>query len=73
MQTIEVQGWNVGFQKIQFTELLRGAFGYSLSSAKAATNAVLDRKTIELQVADDACGQLLPRLVELGANAALKK
>ena len=72
MRKVAVLGWNPGFQKIQFTELLRGDFGYSLSKAKAATDAVLDQKRVELEVQDTECMRLLPRLNQLGARAVLE-
>jgi hypothetical protein len=45
---IVVRGWNVGFRKVEFTQLLREECGLSLSEAKARTDAVLDGKSIEL-------------------------
>ncbi len=72
MRKVAVLGWNPGFQKVQFTELLRGDFGYSLSKAKAATDAVLEQQRIELEVRDADCTRLLPQLDQLGAQAVLE-
>ena len=67
MKTVAIFGWNSGFQKIKFTEFLRHDFGYSLSGAKAATDAVLDNQRIELQVEDAECDGVMSKLSDLGA------
>ena len=69
---VVITGWNVGFQKIRFTELLRTDFGFSLSAAKAATDAVLGRKSFELEVQAAQCGDLVPRLERIGVRAAFE-
>jgi hypothetical protein len=49
MKTVTILGWNAGFQKVKFTELLRSDFGYSLSGAKAATDGILDNRRVEIE------------------------
>jgi predicted nucleic acid-binding protein len=68
MKTVTISGWKVGFQKVRFTELLRGELGYSLSKAKAATDDVLDYRHLELAVPDAAVDRLMARLSDLGAE-----
>jgi hypothetical protein len=68
MTTVTIFGWSVGFRKVKFTELLRRDLGYSLSSAKAATDAVLDNQRLELYVRDTDCDGILFKLSELGAR-----
>ncbi len=69
---VAVTGWNTGFQKVRFAELLRRDLGYSLSRAKAATDSVLDDYCLELDVQATQCDDLLPRLQELGAKVTVK-
>jgi len=73
MKTVAVLGWNVGFQKVKFTELLRRDFGYSLSGAKAATDAVLDNQRLELQVQNSEHDRILSELDGLGARFTVEE
>ena len=68
MTTVTILGWRAGFRKVKFTELLRRHCGYSLSSAKAATNALLDNQRLELYVQNADCDGMLYKLSELGAR-----
>jgi hypothetical protein len=68
MKTVAISGWNNRFQKVKFTELLRRDFGYSLSDAKTATDAVVDNQRLELQVQHDELQQILSELSRLGAK-----
>jgi ribosomal protein L7/L12 len=72
MKTIVMSGWELGFQKVKLTELLRHDLGYSLSDAKAKTNAVLDNQRTELNVEDAQIGEVLAKLHMLGAKCTLK-
>jgi ribosomal protein L7/L12 len=67
MTTLLVSGWRVGFNKVEFTKLLRTGLGYSLSRAKRTTDAVLDAGAVELQVPDGEAEGLLATMDELGA------
>jgi ribosomal protein L7/L12 len=73
MKTVTILGWNAGFQKVKFTELLRSDFGYSLSGAKAATDGILDNRRLELSIPEGQYGHLQKRLVELGAKVEIEK
>ncbi len=70
MKTVTISGWNVGFQKVRFTELLRYDFGYSLSGAKAATDSVLDDHRLELNIPEAEYDRILSHLLELGAKVS---
>jgi hypothetical protein len=70
MTTVLISGWKVGFQKIQFTQLLQREFDYSLSRAKGITDSVVDRKTVELQVPEDGAERLILAMTQLGAECA---
>ena len=65
---IAVSGWDAGFQKVRFTELLRHELGYSLSRAKSATDAVLEDQSLELEVAEEKSARLLSLLQEIGVK-----
>ena len=68
MKTVAIIGWNSGFQKVKFSELLKRDFGYSLSAAKAATDAVLENERLELQIRDSESETVLSQLSNLGAK-----
>ena len=70
---VVILGWSAGFQKIKFTEILRRDFGYSLSIAKAATDAVLENKCVEISAQEADCYRLLPQLTKLGAKVVLEE
>jgi len=72
MKTIVISGWDIGFQKINFTQKLRREFDFSLSSAKNASDAVLNGKHLEFQVQDSDCGRILSEFSELGAKVEVK-
>ena len=72
MRIVVIFGWNVGFQKVAFTKMLKSKLGYSLSESKAATDAVLDNQRIELHVQDSDLSEMLSRLNELGAKFVLE-
>jgi hypothetical protein len=69
---ISISGWNVGFQKVKFAELLRCDFGYSLASAKAATDTVLENRRLELPIQASQCNRILPLLSEVGVRAVIE-
>ncbi len=68
MTTVLVFGWTRGFQKIEFTKLLRAEFGYSLTHAKGITDAILDGKSIELQVPAAGAERVVAAMEGLGAK-----
>jgi hypothetical protein len=73
MTTLVVSGWNVGFQKVNFTKLLQSEFGFSLSKAKAATDSVLDHDSIDLTLPVAEHDRLMSRLAALGVKFAVKE
>jgi hypothetical protein len=73
MKTVVILGWNSGFQKVKFTNFLRHDFGYSLSNAKAATDAVLDNQRLGLQVQECEFDRILAELSGLGAKFVLEE
>lgn len=68
METVVIFGWNVGFQKVGFTKLLRYELGYSLSEAKSKTDAVLENQRIELTLHKADVDHVLFKLTQLGAK-----
>jgi hypothetical protein len=72
MKTVTISGWEIGFQKVGFTELLKREFGYSLSAAKAATDSVLENHRLDLNVPEEEYDSLVPRLLDLGAKVAIE-
>ena len=67
MRKLAVTGWNTGFQKVEFTKLLREELGYSLSGAKDLTDAVLDGEPIHLNFPDERFDEAVGTMSELGA------
>jgi len=68
MEPVVIFGWNIGFQKMEFTKLLRHGLGYSLSEAKSKTDAVLENQRIELRLHNADVDQVLSKLKQLGAK-----
>ena len=66
---IEVSGWNLGFNKIGFTNLQRTYFDYSLTQAKANTDKLLADETLLLEVSPEEVDELLHDMEVLGAIA----
>jgi hypothetical protein len=65
---IILYGWNIGFNKVAHTKLLRAELGYSLPHAKSITDSVVDRKSVTIEVADDQIEHLALELNELGVK-----
>jgi len=72
MRELVVHGWKIGFAKVSMTKLLCDEFGYSLSEAKAATDAILDNKQIKLPCRTQQQESTLAKLRELGVDASLE-
>jgi ribosomal protein L7/L12 len=68
METVVIFGWSGGFQKVEFTKLLRHELGFSLSEAKSKTDAVLQNQRIELRLHKAEVDQVLVKLNQLGAK-----
>lgn len=58
---------------MEFTKLLRNGLGYSLSEAKAKTDAVLKKQRIELRLHESDVDQVLLKLNQLGAKFTREK
>ena len=67
MRRIFVTGWNIGFQKVEFTKTLKLELGCSLSKAKGMTDAVLDCQAVQIDLAEEQFERVSARLNELGA------
>ena len=65
-----IVGWNVGFQKVEFTKLLRCNFGFSLTEAKSITDKVLDGERAELAVDRGDRSRIANEATALGAIVA---
>jgi hypothetical protein len=68
--TLVVEGWNVGFNKVEFTKLLQKELGLSLSSAKGFTDQVLDGKQVAIDVPQQSLGSMAAAVQELGARVS---
>lgn len=68
MRKIVILGWNVGFEKVGFTNLFRSELGFSLKSAKATTDSVLEGHSVFIEVTDERYKTMACRLTELGAK-----
>ena len=68
MTTVQVSGWNIGFNKVGFTHLLKSDLGYPLSRAKRVTDTIMKNEAVELEVADAQLEQLLSSMRSLGAQ-----
>jgi ribosomal protein L7/L12 len=66
--TLIVEGWNVGFNKVAFTKLLQQELGLSLSSAKEMTDQVLEGKRISLSVLEKDMDRMSEAAHHLGAK-----
>jgi hypothetical protein len=66
MGKIVLCGWNIGFDKVAHTKLLCAELGYSLLQSKSITDAVVDRQSVTIEVADDQIERLAFELNELG-------
>ena len=71
MTTILISGWKIGFKKVEFTMLLRGGLGLSLSRAKDLADAVLRNESVELQIPEAQAELLVSEMSRLGARCAV--
>ena len=67
MKTLTVHGWNIGFKKVEFTNMLQRELGYTLTLAKSATDNILAKEEIELTIEDSEYERLSRLATELGA------
>lgn len=50
MFTVEITGWNYGYNKVESTKLLAHEGHMGLGAAKAATDAILDGQIIKVEM-----------------------
>ena len=67
MTTVTIRGWHYGFQKVNFTMLMKSGMGLTLSPAKKITDRILDGEPVELEIPNDRLDHLLAAMTELGA------
>ncbi len=65
---IALSGWNPGFNKVGLTKLLNARPGYPLSRAKAVTDAVLEGRSVTIEVADREAEQFIAQINSLGVK-----
>jgi hypothetical protein len=63
-----IAGWNLGFNKIEFTTMLKNELGYSLSIAKNITDQVLTSQPVELQIPESSYERISLESDRLGAK-----
>lgn len=66
MKKIEIQAWEPGFQKVSCTKLLQEKAGYSLSRAKATTDAILNRQRVTIELPDEGFERAIDELLKIG-------
>ncbi len=71
MMTVQLSGWNVGFNKVKFTKLLQESLGYSLMRAKRVTDTILDDEEVTIEVPETQAEILTSSMRELGARCAV--
>ncbi|GHC12870.1 hypothetical protein GCM10010080_30510 [Thermomonas carbonis] len=72
MTIVEIQGWQVGFNKVACTNIIRAATGIDLVQGKAITDGVLSGETQRVYVSDNSMAQqLVNDLTEIGAIASI--
>lgn len=65
--TLVISGWQIGFNKVEFTKMLKVELDMGLNEAKATTDAVVDGTLLELPIGDRDFERIAKRAVELGA------
>ena len=67
MTTVLISGWHYGFQKVNFTRLMKSDMGMTLRPAKTTTDRILDGELVELEVPDEQVEDLFAKMTDLGA------
>lgn len=63
-----IAGWELGFNKVEFTTMLRHELGYSLSTAKNITDQVLTNQPVEFQIPATSYERISLESSKLGAK-----
>ncbi len=66
-RTLVISGWQLGFNKVAFTKMLKTELDLSLSDAKAITDSILDGRPEELPIGDRESERIAKRASDLGA------
>ncbi len=66
MKTIIFEGWVKGMQKIPFIKLLNEEVGLSLKESKKIKDAIVDDKTMMIEVDDSVAEDIINKSTELG-------
>lgn len=72
MKTKVVSGWNPGFKKVSCTRLLQEKAGYSLSQAKATTDAILKGQRVIIELPEQGHERTIAQLSLAGLVLATK-
>jgi ribosomal protein L7/L12 len=64
---IVFQGWEIGFQKVNFTKMVREELGLGLFDGKSITDRVLAGDRVELVVSSEKYEMVAKRAGDLGA------
>lgn len=68
MTTILISGWNDGFQKINFTHLMKAELGLTLHPAKQITDRIMNNELVEVQVSEGQADHMISKMTNLGAR-----
>lgn len=66
MKNVKIIGWNKGFNKVQFTLLLRGQVGYSLSAAKHIVDEILSGSVVNVEIEESYFFEFIEKAKQLG-------
>ena len=67
MTNITITGWRYGFNKVQFTLLMKSELGLTLGPAKHLTDRIMNGEAVEIEVPDTQVEHLLAGMRKLGA------
>jgi ribosomal protein L7/L12 len=71
MAIVEITGWQVGFNKVACTRIVRAAAGLDLADGKQVTDGVLAGKVQRVSVpSGETASRLAHELTEIGAIAS---
>jgi hypothetical protein len=62
-----IEGWNVGFNKVAFTNMLQHELGLSLSAAKNITDQILERRPVTIHVREADIKRITSLAQKIGA------
>jgi ribosomal protein L7/L12 len=66
--TLVIEGWTIGFNKVAFTKLLQEELDLPLSSAKEMTDQILNGEKISVNVSGKDMDRISDAVVGLGAK-----